>query len=137
MTRTATALEKFSPVPVIEDRLRVCNLCGGEDTILGYEELNGQIDTIHFVKIELRYFERAEDKFDQAILRRLQRAKFHGPIVVNRRDAMERFTCVNCLNANERSRAIWGELKAQALKLERNQNSDENYYHLLCEVQDG
>ena len=109
-------------------------MCGAPDNTFGSEEINGIRETVHFVKIELRYFEREDDIHNAALLRRLERGGFRGPIVVNGRKAMQRMACVDCLNIRERSRKVWGELKAQALKLERNQGAEENYYALLCDV---
>lgn len=134
MTTTATNIEKLLPNRAPEATLRLCSQCGVLDHIIGQEEQDGRLRDLHFVKKELRFFERAEDVNDAAVMRRLRRGKFIGPvIVVNGRKAMERLTCMDCLNQNERGRVIWGELRAQALKLERNQNEDENFYLLLVD----
>ena len=101
--------------------------------------LGGEIIAEHSVKPEIRYldtmagFQREEDRKDPVKMMRLLR-KGWKQVAFQGRPAIQRLTCIDCLNANERARGVWAELKAAAETLERNASPEENFYHLLCEV---
>lgn len=84
----------------------------------------------HFVKPEILYLDRGEDA---SRLPRLLRAgwkqrTFQGRV------AVERFTCVNCLNENALRDKVWAEMKRDARRLEQQQKtSSSNYWLNICE----
>lgn len=53
--------------------------------------------------------------------------------VLDGRLGVERYTCISCLNANHLRDSIWSELKANARKLEAEQNKGDDYYMSLVE----
>ena len=60
---------------------------------------------------------------------RMETANFSGRV------AVERFTCVNCLNENALRDKVWAEMKRDARRLEQQQKtSSSNYWLNICEL---
>lgn len=83
---------------------------------------------MHFVVPEIRYLGRSED-FSP---------KRHGvrgwtSKVFQGRPAMVRMMCVNCLNENRLRDRVWAGLRADAMRLEKPKNPDNDFYSVLCQ----
>jgi hypothetical protein len=112
--------------------VRTCQQCGALD-----RELPGPPDdpAKHFVQIELYFFRRLEDSTDPISQLRMKRKGWRA-ITVNGRKGFERFTCVDCLNANQVADKMHAEYKRAALRLEKPRQA-ENFYLILCDVDGG
>lgn len=56
-------------------------------------------------------------------------------IMFQGRKAIERYICMDCLNHNYIADAIHAEYQQTARRLEKPASSEQNFYHVLCEVE--
>lgn len=104
--------------------MRACTQCKTED----HEILQAGGESVHFVVPEVRYLGRSEDFSPMR-----HGKKGWTPKVFQGRPAMVRMMCVNCINENRLRDKVWGQLKTEALKLEKPKNPDTDFYSLLCQ----
>jgi hypothetical protein len=104
---------------------RICSQCKAPDR----EILQGQYESVHLVRPEIRYFRTGED------ITAPLRAQGWIPKSFQGRRSIYRMMCVNCLNENEVRDGVWRQLKENAKKLEKPEdNADAEFYAVLCEV---
>lgn len=102
--------------------MRNCAQCKAED----HEIVQPGAESVHFVVPEIRYLGRNEE-FQPRFAK-----KGWAPKVFQGRSAMVRMMCVHCLNENRLRDRIWAGLKADALRLEKPKNPDNDFYAVLC-----
>ena len=101
--------------------MRTCCQCKAPD----HEIVRPGQDSVHFVVPEIRYLSRGET------FKPVNRLKGWTPKTFQGRPAMVRMICVHCLNQNDIRDRVWGQLRSDALKLEKPKNPDGDYYALL------
>jgi hypothetical protein len=128
------------------EAVRRCQQCHKPDNVR-VDLIDGVPEYEHTVKLVLKYIDRAEDQpakpgGPEPLHIRRMRAKgwTTAPTVpvgtTSGRKALQAFLCVACINANELAGRMWGELKRNALAMEQKQKADENFYAILCEVEE-
>lgn len=105
--------------------MRRCVQCGAPDREI---PLPGE-QSEHYVKPEIRYLDRGEDKWNERL-----RKKGWAPRTFQGRNAMERMICVDCMNENEFRDRVWSSLKRDARDKEQQPDEDAEFYRVLCQV---
>lgn len=108
--------------------VRACKQCGAADHELPGPEGD---PCRHFVQIELRYRDRADDPTDVVHAAKMKRQGWREIMVMGRK-AFERFMCMTCLNSNEIARGLHAEYQRDARKLEKREG-EQNFYLILCD----
>ena len=114
--------------------MKTCTQCGAEDrrapTVDFYEDANGIVhgEEGHYVQPEIRYLKEGEN-----LTAREKRQGWHQRIFQGR-PAIERDTCIDCLNSNYIRKQLNGEQQAKAKALEIKQTGEGNFYLLLADV---
>lgn len=116
-----------APVPPpIKIEARKCSACGIADVtqaVEGYFDERGETRIDHLVTIELRYLSKPEELTSYLKSKGWKYRKHQG------RDAMERFVCRPCMNAQ---REMSQEFSRKRSKEMRSSSNHDTYYRALC-----
>lgn len=107
--------------------MRNCSQCGAPDQIhvLNSREPEDPSSVEHFVRPEIRYLKPTEAFSEKHKRQGWTQRNFQG------RPALIRYTCVDCMNANDVRDRVWGQLRSDAQKLEKGSNEWADYYQTL------
>jgi len=111
--------------------MRTCCQCGRPDQPIPTPDVDGRGEPIvyHSVVPDVR-----EIKSTEELTPRLMRQGFRHRAPFQGKQVIERFICRECLNENDLRDRVWGEMRADAKRMEKKVSSDEEYYAVLNEA---